>query len=388
MRKAIVLVYDSLGVGAMPDAAAYGDEGANTAVHLAQVAGGLNAPVLGKLGLGNIVPIPGMPPEETPAASFGRMAEASPAKDTVTGHWELMGLISRTGFALHPDGFPEEIIAAFEAQTGLETMYNQAASGTVILEQLGREHMESGKLIVYTSADSVFQVAAHEQVIPLDTLYAACRTARAILDPYRVARVIARPFVGSPGSFVRTYNRKDFCMEPPAPTLLDHLTERGIPVIGVGKIEDIFAGKGVSESYHTEGNRDGLERTLELNRKRKEGLLFVNLVDFDMVFGHRRNAAGYARAIEEADLYLGRLLADLEGETALFVTADHGCDPTHMAHTDHTREYVPILYYAPGLPARRDLGTRTTFADLAATVARCLSCPAPLPGRPFQTWSP
>ncbi|MBM4356447.1 MAG: phosphopentomutase, partial [Deltaproteobacteria bacterium] len=297
----------------------------------------------------------------------GRMQEASPAKDTVTGHWEIAGLVSRKPFALYPNGFPLEIMAPFEKESGFSTLYNRAASGTVILEQLGEEHMATGRLIVYTSADSVFQIAAHEEIVPLPELYRACEVARKILDPFHVARVIARPFVGRPGSFDRTYNRKDFCMEPPSATLLDRLTAAGIPVTGVGKIEDIFAGRGVTHSVHTEGNRDGFDKTLDLVKSDRQGLIFVNLVDYDMVFGHRRNAQGYARALEEGDEFVGRLLPLLTPDDVLIITADHGCDPSHAAHTDHTREFVPLLVYAPGLPMGRDLGVRNTFADVAAT---------------------
>jgi phosphopentomutase len=382
MKRVLIVVFDSVGVGAMPDAAEFLDAGANTLVHAAESVGGLSMPVLGSLGLGNIVGVPGVPPAEKPLACFGRMQEASPAKDTVTGHWEIAGLISRQPFALYPDGFPAEIMEPFERESGFGYLYNKAASGTVILEQLGAEHMATGKLIVYTSADSVFQVAAHEEVVPLPELYRACVVARKILDPFHVARVIARPFVGKPGSFQRTYNRKDFCMEPPAPTLLDRLTAAGIPVTGVGKIEDIFAGRGISHSVHTEGNDDGFEKTLELVREGREGLIFVNLVDFDMVFGHRRNAPGYARALEAGDGFLRRLLPMLTRDDVLIVTADHGCDPSHAAHTDHTREFVPLLVYGPGLPAGIDLGIRKTFGDVAATTLKLFGRQPDLAGTP------
>ena len=372
VKKVILLVFDSVGVGAMPDAADYDDTGSNTLANTAAAVGGLSLPNLQRLGMGNIVEVAGVPAAASPLAAWGRLAEASPAKDTVTGHWELAGLISPEPFAIYHDGFPAEVIAAFEEQTGFGTLFNRASSGTVVLEKLGQEHMESGKLIVYTSADSVFQIAAHEEVVPVEKLHEACETARNILDPLRVARVIARPFVGKAGNFQRTYNRKDFCMEPSGPTLLDHLTAVGVPVIGVGKIEDIFAGRGVAESVHTEGNQDGWKHTLELNRRRRAGFIFVNLVDFDMLFGHRRNPEGYARALEESDVMLGQLLDEIDDETAVLITADHGCDPTHTVHTDHTREYVPVLALGPGVPAGMELGTRSTFADLARTVARLL----------------
>lgn len=380
IRKVILVVLDSVGVGAMADAADFLDEGANTLAHTAEAVGGLCVPNLAGLGLGNIVAVEGVEPAEAPLASFGRMAEASPAKDTVTGHWELAGLESPSPFAVYEHGFPREIVDAFERTSGFKTLFNKPSSGTVIIEQLGREHMETGALILYTSADSVFQLAAHEEVVPVEALYRACEAARKVLDPYRVARVIARPFVGRPGSFQRTYNRKDFCMAPHGDTLLDLLSARGLPVVGVGKIHDIFAGRGLTASIHTEGNRDGMEQTLRLNRSVSEGLIFVNLVDFDMVYGHRRNATGYAAALVEADEHLGRLLPEVDQETALILTADHGCDPTHMSHTDHTREYVPVLLYSPSLPAGRALGTRSTFADVAATVSRLLGVPLPSAG--------
>jgi len=384
IRTVVWLILDSVGVGAMPDAADFLDEGANTLVHTAKAVGGLHLPTLGKLGLGNIVAVPGVPPVNRPRARHGKMAEASPAKDTVTGHWELAGLVSEHPFAIFYDGFPPEIMDEFATRTRRSWLFNRPASGTEIIERLGREHMESGSLIVYTSGDSVFQIAAHEEVVPPAQLYQVCETARRILDSHRVARVIARPFVGRPGSFTRTYNRKDFCMEPSRPTLLDHLVARQVPVTGVGKIHDIFAGRGISESIHTEGNVDGMERTLELVQARRPGLIFVNLVDFDMVYGHRRNPQGYARALEEADAHLARLLYHMDDRTALFITADHGCDPTHARHTDHTREYVPILALVPGAgPGSFDLGVRRTFADLAATTADLFGQPKQVAGIPF-----
>ena len=382
-KKVILLVFDSVGVGAMPDAADYDDAGSNTLANTAASVGGITLPNLQKLGLGNIVEVAGVPAAGSPLAAWGRLAEASPAKDTVTGHWELAGLISPEPFAIYHEGFPADVISAFEEQSGYGTLFNRASSGTVILEKLGQEQMESGKLIIYTSADSVFQVAAHEEVVSVEKLHEACEVARKILDPLRVARVIARPFVGEPGNFQRTYNRKDFCMEPSGPTLLDHLTNAGVPVIGVGKIEDIFAGRGVTESIHTEGNQDGWEHTLRLNRARKEGFIFVNLVDFDMVYGHRRNPEGYARALEESDVMLGRLMAELDDDTAVLICADHGCDPTHASHTDHTREYIPVLAFGSGVPAGRALGTGETFADLAQTIARSLGHQFDLAGKPM-----
>jgi len=311
------------------------------------------------------------------------MAEASPAKDTTTGHWELMGLISKEPFKTFHDGFPPEIIDAFVEQSGYGILGNVAASGTAILDELGDEHLRTGKLIVYTSADSVFQIAAHEEKIPLEELYRVCRIARSILDPYRVARVISRPFVGSSGAFQRTYNRKDFSMAPFGPTLLDHLTQKSIPVVGVGKIGDIFADRGVPQCIHTEGNVDGMRHTLEAYKKMDSGLLFTNLVDFDMVWGHRRNPQAYAKGLMEADLAIGDLMRVMDDETTLFLTADHGCDPSFTSHTDHTREYVPILAAGAGVPRSLDLGTRSSFGDLAATIARIFGIEADLAGRPM-----
>lgn len=368
-KRVVVVVLDSVGVGAMPDAADYLDEGANTLAHVAASLPGFSLPTMQSLGLGCVLQLPGVPSVDTAKGAFGKMAEKSPAKDTTTGHWELMGLVSTEPFRTFHDGFPPEIIDAFVAQTGYEILGNKPASGTAILEELGPEHLASGKLIVYTSADSVFQIAAHEELVPLPELYRVCRIARSILDPYKVARVISRPFVGRPGAFQRTYNRKDFSMEPHGLTLLDHLVAEGIPVVGVGKIGDIFADRGVPTCIHTEGNADGMRRTTEAYRDMESGLLFTNLVDFDMAWGHRRNPQAYAKGLMEADAWLGHFLEGMGDETTIYITADHGCDPTFLAHTDHTREYVPILAAGAEVPAGRNLGVRNSFGDLAATVA-------------------
>ncbi len=379
-RKAIVVVLDSVGVGAMPDAAQYLDQGANTLAHAAGSLPGFSLPVMEKLGLGNVLDVPGVARCASASGAFGKMAEASPAKDTTTGHWELMGLVSTRPFRTFHDGFPPEIIDPFVRQSGYQILGNKPASGTAILEELGPEHLATGKLIVYTSADSVFQIAAHEERIPLEELYRVCRIARNILDPYRVARVISRPFVGTPGAFQRTYNRKDFSMEPHGPTLLDHLVQMGVPVVGVGKIADIFADRGVPKCIHTEGNTDGMEQTLRAYHELDYGFVFTNLVDFDMTWGHRRNPQAYAKGLMEADAWLGRLLGEMDSNTTLFITADHGCDPTFAAHTDHTREYVPILAAGAGVPAGLNLGTRTSFADLASTLASIFGVTRPVHG--------
>jgi len=373
-RRLVVLVADSVGVGAMPDAAAFGDEGSNTLGNVSRAVGGLRLPALGRMGLGRLTEVAGVPPDPSPTAFFGRMAERSPDKDTTTGHWEMMGVPLEAPFGHFPEGFPPEILGPWLAATGAPgVLGNRAASGTVILEELGEEHVRTGKPIVYTSADSVFQVAAHEEVVPPDRLYAWCREARRILDPWRVARVIARPFVGAPGGWRRTYARRDFSMPPPRPTVLDRLTEAGVPVVGVGKIGDIFARRGVGTDVHTEGNADGLRRTEALLREMDRGFLFVNLVDFDMLYGHRNDPAGYARALEELDRALPRLLGKLRPGEVAALTADHGCDPTTPS-TDHSREFVPLVVHAPGRGGGT-LGTRRSFADLGATVAAAFGVP-------------
>lgn len=385
-NKILWLVLDSVGIGAMPDADLYGDSGANTLLHAAEAVPGFSLPALARLGLGRLVAAPGVPSSPGPDGHYARLAEKSPGKDTTTGHWELAGLALKEPFKTFTEtGFPPEFMAEFEKKSGFSTMGNYAASGTAIIEELGPEHQRTGKLIVYTSADSVFQVAAHEGTVPLERLYAACEVAREILDRYGVARVIARPFVGNPGSYSRTYNRRDFSMVPPGPTVLDMLSGAGIPVVGVGKIHDIFAGRGVTESVHTEGNTDGLARTAEALQVISRGLVFTNLVDFDMVYGHRRNAAGYARALEEVDRWIPRYLELLGGDGLLMVTADHGCDPTAGWSTDHTREYVPLVIWHAGIvPGRgRDLGTRSTFADAGATVAANFGVGPTIDGTPI-----
>ena len=367
-QKVLILVLDSVGIGEMEDAEQYGDKGANTLGNTARAVGGLGLPNLQALGLGNIAEIEGVQRVSKASGHYGKMREASVGKDTTTGHWEIAGLVVSKPFALFPNGFPPEIIEEFKRESGFDILGNIPASGTEIIERLGEEHERTGKLIVYTSADSVFQVAAHEEVVPLEELYRACEVARRILDKWRVARVIARPFVGKKGSYKRTYNRKDFSMKPDENTLLDILSGAGVPVVGVGKIYDIFAGRGVTTSVHTEGNRDGLLQTERVLREMKRGLCFTNLVDFDMLYGHRRNPEGYARALEEVDAFLPRLMEAL-GDGVMFITADHGCDPTAQWSTDHTREYVPLLVWHKGIEEGKDLGVRNTFADVGQTIA-------------------
>jgi len=372
VKRVILIILDSVGAGALPDAAKYGDEGSDTLGHTAQAVGGLYLPNLQKLGLGNIHPILGVPAVPAPLAAYGRMAEASAGKDTTIGHWEIAGVISEKPLPTYPNGFPPELIAEYEKRIGRKVLGNRPASGTVIIEELGAEHMRTGFPIVYTSADSVFQVAAHEEVIPVEELYRICRIARELLQgEHNVGRVIARPFIGKPGAFQRTDRRRDFSAPPPEPTLLDHIVQAGQTVWAVGKIEDIFAGQGISHAVHTHDNMDGVDKTLEAMQQAGPGLIFTNLVDFDMVYGHRNNAPGYAEALQAVDARVPELMDALRRHDVLIFTADHGCDPTTPS-TDHSREYVPLLIYGAPIQAGVNLGTRPTFADLGATIAEWL----------------
>jgi len=366
----VVLVIDSCGAGALPDAAEYGDAGANTLANTARAAGGLSLPTLQSWGLGNLTSIEGCPPAAAPRASCGTMAQLSHGKDTTTGHWEMMGIVLE-------NGFPESVMQDWLARSGAPGyLGNKAASGTAIIEELGDGHLMTGLPIVYTSADSVFQIAAHEEKIPLPTLYRYCEAAREAGKRYGIARVIARPFVGRPGSFQRTYNRRDFTQQPPAGLVLDLLAQAGVGVVGVGKIPDIYDGRGIARSLHTKGNADGLAKTEELLAETGEGFLFVNLVDTDMLYGHRRDPIGYAAALREIDRALPAIAGKLRKGDLLAITADHGCDPTFPG-TDHTRERVPIAVYAPGGERGRNLGERVSFADLGATVAEHFGLRAP-----------
>ena len=373
-----VIVIDSCGAGEMPDAAAYGDTGANTLGNTARKVGGLSLPNLEQWGLGNLTSIAGCPPVASPRASTGRMQEQSEGKDTTTGHWEMMGVVLDKGFTTFPQGFPDALMQDWLRLSGAPGyLGNHTASGTVILDDLGAEHLATGKPIVYTSADSVFQIAAHEEKVPLETLYAWCEAAREAGKKYGIARVIARPFVGpGPGAFKRTYNRHDFSQPPPA-TVLDLIASSGVRTTGVGKIPDIYDGHGIAESVHTEGNADGLRKTSELLRTMGSGFLFVNLVDTDMLYGHRRDYAGYAQALREIDAALPSIAGELRPGDVLVLTADHGNDPT-MPGTDHTREYVPLLVLSPGRAVGTDLGIRGSFADLGATVAEYFGVRAPV----------
>jgi phosphopentomutase len=382
--RTFLIVCDSLGVGALPDAGRHGESGCHTLDHLVAAAGLPEIPRLLELGLGCVPGVRSLPRPAAPEACYGRMAERSPGKDTSTGHWEMLGCVLEREFPVHPDGFPPAIIDEFVRRSGLPgVLCNRPASGTEVLERLGAEHVRSGKPIVYTSADSVFQIAAHEQHFGLQRLYDVCEVARAILTPHGIGRVIARPFVGEPGSYKRTYNRRDYSLEPPCETGLDRLARAGVPVVGVGKISDIYAGRGVTESIHTEGNRDGMRALQERARTLEHGLLFINLVDFDMLYGHRRDAVGYRRALEEFDTDLRELERELRPGDAVMISADHGNDPTYTQTTDHTREYVPLLVYGPGCRAGVELGTRATFADLGASVEEALGLAPVGPGRSF-----
>jgi phosphopentomutase len=365
--RIILIVLDSVGCGAAPDAKSYGDDGANTLGNMSVQVGGLTLPHLQGLGLGHLTTILGVPPVAAPQGAFGRMREASSGKDTTTGHWEMTGLHVDTAFPTFPRGFPEEFMRRFEGEIGRGTLGNRTASGTQIIDELGPEHLRSGKPIIYTSADSVFQIAAHEEIIPIPELYRICEIARRLCDELPMARVIARPFVGEPGRFKRTYNRRDFSMPPPAPTVLDAIAEAKLPVVGVGKIWDIFAGHGVTQNVHSEGNADGCARTLEAMDQVERGLVFTNLVDFDMLYGHRRDPEGYYRALQEFDAFLPKLQQRLGLRDLVLITADHGNDPTYRG-TDHTREYVPLLAMS-ARAAGHDLGVRNGFYDVAQTLA-------------------
>ncbi|MEN6373083.1 MAG: phosphopentomutase [Armatimonadota bacterium] len=383
ISRAIIIVLDSLGVGELPDAASYGDAGSNTLGHIASAVGGLNLPNLERLGLGNIINIDGVPAVPHPLACYGKMAERSAGKDTTIGHWELAGIITHQPFPVYPNGFPQDVLGLFEKEIGRKTLGNIPASGTVIIEQLGAEHLKTGSPIVYTSADSVFQIAAHEGIVPVNELYRWCMTARRILSgPHAVARVIARPFIGEPGSFTRTPRRRDFSLAPPEETLLDYVEKKGGEVVAIGKIEDIFAGRGVTRAIHAAGNAEITEVTIREVESRKGALIFSNLVDFDMRYGHRNDPEGYAAALEAFDQEIPRLLTALEMGDLLIITADHGCDPTTPS-TDHSREYVPLIVIGPGLKAGVDLGVRETFSDVAATIAEALSLPHMKNGKSF-----
>ncbi len=373
-RRVILIVLDSCGIGAMPDAAAFGDPpGGDTLGNIDRLRP-LHAPNLARLGLANIKPFAHLRAAPNPEGCFGKATLASPGKDTTTGHWEMVGIILERPFPVYPHGFPRDLMNAFEKAIGRKSLGNKPASGTEIIEELGAEHMRTGSPIVYTSADSVFQIAAHEEVIPVPELYRMCEIARRLLDvPHRVGRVIARPFVGRPGAFTRTPNRHDYAIEPPAGMLLDQLQEAAVFTYSVGKIYDIFCGRGLNGHVKMKDNADGVAKTLEAMAAQPDGFIFTNLVDFDMKFGHRNDVEGYARALEDFDASLPALEKAMKPGDLLILTADHGCDPT-IPGTDHSREYVPIVTYGPGRPAGRDLGVRASLADVGQTVAENFGC--------------
>jgi phosphopentomutase len=368
--RIVWVVLDSVGIGALPDAEQYGDAGRNTLGHVAQ-SRPLRIPNLVRLGLANIGPLAHLSPAPNPAAFFGKGATRSPGKDTTTGHWEMAGIWLERAFPVYPHGFPPEIMQPFERAIGRQTLGNKPASGTEIIKELGAEHMRTGYPIVYTSGDSVFQIAAHEEIVRVTELYRYCEIARKILDgPHRVGRVIARPFTGAPGSFRRTERRHDYAVEPPRPMLLDVLAERGVPVFGIGKIHDIYNGRGVENYVTTKSNADGMEKLRVALEQRQNGLIFANLVDFDMLYGHRKDVEGFARSLEEFDSELGPLVSGLRQTDLLLITADHGCDPDPAwPTTDHSREYVPILAYS-SKGRGGNLGVRATLADMGQTAAQ------------------
>lgn len=368
------IVLDSAGIGDAPDAALFGDEGSNT-IKRCYDSGKLKVPNMQKLGLFNIEGITYGEPVESPTGGYARLQEMSMGKDTTTGHWEMAGMISRQPFPTYPEGFPQAIIEEFEEKTGRKVLCNLPYSGTEVLKVYGKEHVETGNLIVYTSADSVFQIAAHEEVIPVETLYKYCKIAREILvDEHAVTRVIARPFIGTYPDYVRTERRHDFSLEPKQETILDAVKKAGKDVIGVGKISDIFAGKGITRTTPNNGNQKNMEKVFEIAKEEFDGICYINLVDFDMLYGHRRDIEGYTRALNDFDKQLGKLLNTMKPEDSLFITADHGCDPGYKG-TDHTRECVPLLYYGAEKRLEKNLGVRESYSDIAATIAELLQVP-------------
>lgn len=383
-KRVFLVVMDSVGIGEAPDAEKFGDKGSHTLGHIGEKMNGLNMPNMGKLGLSNIEEIKGIAPAEKPMAFYTKMEEASNGKDTMTGHWEIMGLNIQTPFQVFPDGFPEELISELESRTGRKVIGNKPASGTEILVELGEEHMKTGALIVYTSADSVLQIAAHEDIIPIEELYDICKIARELTldEKYMVGRVIARPFTGEPGDFKRTSNRHDYALKPFGRTAMNELKDSGLDVLAIGKISDIYDGEGVTESLRTVSNMDGMDKLLQTLDQDFTGLSFLNLVDFDALFGHRRDPEGYGKALEEYDARLPEVFEKLKEDDLLIITADHGNDPVHYG-TDHTREYVPLLVYSKGMNEGKELPVRKTFADIGATVAENFNVKMPEHGTSF-----
>jgi len=383
-KRIFLIVLDSVGIGEAPDAAKYNDIGSDTLGHIAEHMNGLNMPEMGKLGLSNIRKIKGIEKAETPNAHFTKMQEASNGKDTMTGHWEIMGLHINQPFQTFPDGFPKALIEELEEKTGRKVIGNKPASGTAILEELGHEHMETGALIVYTSADSVLQIAAHEEIIPIEEQYQICEIARELTmkEEFMVGRVIARPFTGEPGEFIRTSNRHDYALKPFGRTVMNELKDNELDSIALGKISDIYDGEGITEALRTVDNDDGMTKIIESMDKDFTGLSFLNLVDFDAKYGHRRDPEGYGKALEVFDKQLPEVLKKMKASDLLILTVDHGNDPTHPG-TDHTREYVPLLVYHTGIEVGKELPIRETFADIGATIADNFSVPLPENGKSF-----
>jgi phosphopentomutase len=383
-KRVFLIVMDSVGIGEAPDAEKFGDKGAHTLGHIAEKMNGLNMPNMASLGLGNIDEIKGIEKASKPLAFFTKMQEASNGKDTMTGHWEIMGLNIETPFRVFPDGFPDELLSELEAKSGRKIIGNKPASGTEILVELGEEHMKTGSLIVYTSADSVLQIAAHEEIVPIEELYKICKTARELTldEKYMVGRIIARPFVGEPGNFKRTSNRHDYALKPFGRTVMNELAQAGLDVVAIGKISDIYDGEGVTQSLRTISNMDGMDKLIESLDMDFTGLSFVNLVDFDALFGHRRDPIGYGKALEEYDARLPEFFEKMKEDDLLIITADHGNDPVHHG-TDHTREYVPLIVYSKKMELGKELPVRQTFADIGATIAENFNVKAPDFGKSF-----
>ena len=383
-KRIFIIVMDSVGIGEAPDAEKFGDKGADTFGHIAERMNGLNMPNMGKLGLSNIREIKGIAKADKPLAFYTKMMEASNGKDTMTGHWEIMGLNIQTPFQVFPEGFPDELLSELEKRTGRKIIGNKPASGTEILDELGEEHMKTGALIVYTSADSVLQIAAHEEIIPIEEQYKICKIARELTldERYMVGRVIARPFLGEPGNFKRTSNRHDYALKPFDRTVMSELKDSGFDVIAIGKISDIYDGEGVTQSLRTVSNMDGMDKLVETLEMDFTGISFLNLVDFDALYGHRRDPEGYGKALEEYDARLPEVFAKLKEDDLLMITADHGNDPVAPG-TDHTREYVPLLVYSKGMTEGKELPLRETFADLGATVADNFKVKLPNYGKSF-----
>ncbi|MCR1850026.1 phosphopentomutase [Paeniclostridium sordellii] len=385
MSRVIWMVIDSVGIGALPDSEKFGDVNVNTLGNIVKAYKDIQLPNMIKLGLSNIYGIDSLDSIDNPIGSFGRASEVSKGKDTTTGHWEMTGVLVETPFKTYENGFPKEIIDEFERKTNRKVIGNKPASGTAILDELGEQQMKTGEVIVYTSADSVFQIAAHEEIIPLEELYKMCEIAREIMmGENAVARIIARPFVGKPGEFERTSNRRDYSLSPFEDTVLDTIKKSNLDVIGVGKIEDIFNKQGITEAIHTKDNMDGVDQTINYMKKENKGLIFTNLVDFDSKYGHRRDVEGYKKALEEFDARIPEIIANMKDDDILIINADHGNDPTYKG-TDHTREYIPVLVYGKNINKGYNLGTRKSFADIGATVADILNVDLPKHGESFKS---